>query len=88
VEWETDPTVDYRVIFWAAESHASEYDLVEADDVHAVIAWADAEARSRSCTYTLYAKVRGGNGAGLAWLAGVDPTVGSRPNFHRSQPLG
>jgi hypothetical protein len=53
-----------------------------------VIAWADAEARSRGWTYTLYAKVRDRDGAGLVWLAGIDPTANSRENFHRAQPLG
>jgi hypothetical protein len=50
-EWETDPTVNYRVIFWIGETSASEHDLLDAEDVHAAIAWADAEAQSRSCTY-------------------------------------
>jgi hypothetical protein len=49
---------------------------------------ADAEARSRGWTYTLYAKVRDRDGAGLVWLAGIDPTANSRENFHRAQPLG
>jgi hypothetical protein len=87
-EWETHPAVDDRVIFWVSETHASEYDLADAEDVHAVIAWADTEARSRGSTYALYAKVRGRKGAGLVWLAGIDPTIGSGPNFRRAQPLG
>ena len=87
-EWGSDPTVNYRVIFWVAENHSDEYDLLDAEDVHAVIAWADAEARSRGSTYTLYGKVRDGERAGLVWLAGIDPTAKSRPNFHRAQPLG
>jgi hypothetical protein len=87
-EWETDPTVNYRVIFWIGETCAGEYDLRDAEDVHAAIAWADVEAQSRSCTYVLYAKVRGGEGAGLVWLAGIDPTAHSRANFERPQPLG
>jgi hypothetical protein len=87
-EWGTDPTVNYRVIFWLTENHSNEYDLLDAEDVHAAIAWADAEGRSSGWTYTLYAKVRGREGAGLVWLAGIDPTTNSRPNFHRAQPLG
>lgn len=87
-EWGTDPTVNYRVIFWLTENHSNEYDLLDAEDVHAAIAWADAEGRSSGWTYTLYAKVRGREGAGLVWLAGIDPTANSRPNFHRAQPLG
>jgi hypothetical protein len=87
-EWETDPTVNYRVIFWMGETRSSEYDLLDAEDVHAAIAWADAEAQSRSCTYALYGKVRGSKGAGLVWLAGIDPGVHSRANFQRPQPLG
>jgi hypothetical protein len=87
-EWESDPIVNYRVIFWVGKTRSSEYDLFDADDVHAAIAWADAEAQSRSCTYALYAKVRGSQGAGLVWLAGIDPSAHSRPNFERSQPLG
>ena len=85
-EWGTDPTVNYRVIFWLTENHSDVYDLFDAEDVHAVIAWADAEARSHAWTYTLNAKVRAREAAGLVWLAGIDPTVHSRPNFHRAQP--
>jgi len=85
-EWETDPTVNYRVIFWIGETCAGEYDLLDAEDVHAAIAWADAEARSRRCTYVLYAKVRSDDGAGLVWLAGIDPSAQSRPNFKRPRP--
>lgn len=87
-DWESGPAVDYRVIFWLSETRSSEFDLLDAEDVHAAIAWADAEARSRCCTYVLYAKVRGGEGAGLVWLAGIDPTAQSRPNSSRPQPLG
>ena len=87
-EWETDPTVNYRVIFWISETRSSEYDLLGAEDVHAAIAWAEAEARSRRCRYVLYAKVRSDEGAGLVWLAGIDPTANSRENLHRAQPLG
>jgi hypothetical protein len=82
-EWETDSTVNYRVIFWIGETRSSEYDLLDAEDVHAAIAWADAEAQSRSCTYVLYAKVRASEGAGLVWLTGIDPSVHSRANFER-----
>jgi hypothetical protein len=63
------PIVDYRVIFWTGAGESTEYDLLGADDVHAAIARADAEARSRARTYTLYAKVRSSQGAGLVWLA-------------------
>jgi len=83
-EWETEPTIDYRVIFWSGRGEAGEYDVLGADDVHAVIAWADAEAGSRGSTYALYAKVRDG----LVWLAGVDPTTTPRANFARRHPLG
>ena len=72
-DWETGPTVDYRVIFWTDASESIEYDLLGADDVHAAIAWADLEARSRGCADTLYAKVRSSQGAGLVWLAGQHP---------------
>jgi hypothetical protein len=72
-DWETGPSVDYRVIFWAGTSESTEYDLLGADDVHAAIAWADAEARSHGSIYTLYAKVRTREGAGLVWLAGQRP---------------
>jgi hypothetical protein len=47
-------------------THSSEYDLLAAEDVHAVIAWADAETQSCCSTYALYAKLRGSEGAGLA----------------------
>jgi hypothetical protein len=69
-------------IMWAA----SEYCVSKAEDVHQVIAWADEEARRRSAMYTLYAQVGIGEREGLVWLAGVDPTVHSRPNFERRHP--
>ena len=87
-ERETDPTVNYHVIFWVSETRSSEYDLLNAEDVQAAIAWAYAEARSRRYIYAHYAKVRGSEGAGLVWLAGINPNAHSRTNFERPQPLG
>ena len=72
-DWETGPTVDYRVIFSTDTGESTEYDLLGADDVHAAIAWADVEARSRRCVYALYAKVGSSEGAGLVRLAGQHP---------------
>jgi hypothetical protein len=70
-------------VMWAAAEHC----VLEAEDVHAVIAWADEEARRRSATYTLYAVATVGIEEGLVWLAGVDPTRGlAGPNFERRQP--
>ena len=68
---------------WAAAEHC----LLEAADVHEVIAWADEEARRRSAMYTLYAATTIGLEEGLVWLAGADPTraLGS-PNFERRHP--
>ena len=85
-EWEAGPIHAYRVIFWPRPALSDEYDLLNADDVHAAIEWANAEANERGCTYTLYAKVTAGR-PGLVWLAGIDPTVHSSPNFEwRSLP--
>jgi hypothetical protein len=72
-DWEIGPTVDYRAIFWTEAGESTEFDLLGAHDVHAAIAWTDVEARSRGCVYTLYAKVRSSEGAGLVWLAGQHP---------------
>jgi hypothetical protein len=83
--WESPPTRDYRVVFWRGGS-ADERDLSDAEDVHDVIRWADGEAATRGATYTLFAKVDRGDDPGLVWLAGVDPTVWSRPNFNRPRP--
>jgi hypothetical protein len=83
-EWEAGPIHSFRVIFWPSPTRSDEYDLLEADDVRAAIEWADAEAKKRGCTYTLYAKVTVGS-PGLAWLAGIDPTS-SGSNFSRAQP--
>jgi hypothetical protein len=85
--WETEPTLDYRVIFWTSAGESAEYDVFEAEDVHAAIAWADAEARARRGTYALYAKVSSRDGGGLVWLAGIDPAAAGR-NFGRGHPLG
>jgi len=86
-EWEAGPIHSYRVIFWPSPGHSVEYDVLGADDVHAVIGWADAEGRDRGWAYVLYAKVSLTR-PGLVWLAGIDPTVHSSPNFTRSHPLG
>ena len=67
-EWQAGPARDYRVVLWITRNQSSEYDLLGADDVHAAIAWADAEARARDCTYTLYAKVGGDRpGVSFGW---------------------
>ena len=39
-----------------------------------------------SVTFPLFAKIDRGEDRGLVWLAGVDPTVHSRPNFSRPHP--
>ena len=68
---------------WAAAEHC----VLEAEDVHTVIAWADEEARRRSAMYTLYAVATIGVEEGLVWLAGVDPTRGlAGPNFEKRHP--
>jgi hypothetical protein len=73
------------VTFWRRTS-SHDHDVVGAEDVHAVIEWADVEAKRRDSTYTLFAKVDRGDDRGLVWLAGIDPTVHSRPNFAREHP--
>jgi hypothetical protein len=86
--WETAPIHNYRVIFWG-KGAAYEFDIADAADVHEVIGWAEQEARTRGSTYTLFARVdRGETDRGLIWLAGVDPTVWSSPNFEREHPSG
>jgi len=84
--WETHPVHDYRVIFWK-KGAAYEFDVLGVADVHEAIEWAEQEASARGSTYTLFALVeRGEADRGLVWLAGVDPTVWSRPNFEREHP--
>ena len=97
--WETPPTHDYRVIFWNQSVGpkdvpqelvmwaAYETDVLGASDVHEVIEWADEEALRRKSMYTLFAKVDIPDHPGLVWLAGVDPTAWSRPNFQLQRPL-
>ena len=82
---EYGPVHEYRVVFWQRGS-AYENDLAGAEDVHEVIEWADAEASARGCTYTLFAKFDHGSSRGIVWLAGIDPTVHSTPNFGREHP--
>ena len=68
---------------WAAAEHR----VLEAEDVHEAMAWADSEARRRSAMYTLYAVTTVGAEEGLVWLAGVDPTRAlAGPNFERRHP--
>ncbi len=70
IEWETD-LVAYRVYFWAGTT-SDEYEITDAADIHAVIAWAEENAAGR--TYTLYARLMNGDTPGLVQLSGVDPT--------------
>jgi hypothetical protein len=84
--WETHPVHDYRVIFWK-KGASYEFDVLGVADVHEAIEWAEQEAGARGSTYTLFALVeRGEADRGLVWLAGVDPTVWSGPNFEREHP--
>ena len=77
------PAGGQEMVMWAAAEHY----VSEAEDVHAVIAWAEEEARNRSAMYTLYAVAAIGDEEGLVWLAGVDPTRGvAGPNFERRHP--
>ncbi|MFL5914901.1 MAG: hypothetical protein ACJ752_04595 [Gaiellaceae bacterium] len=68
---------------WAS---AEQY-VRDADDVHEVISWADAEGHRRSAMYTLYAVQSGPDRELLVWLGGVDPTTNG-PNFERRRPDG
>ncbi len=101
------PTHDYRIVFWqhqlpppgsdisVEQMGWSELtrDVVGAEDVHEVIAWAeshideytDPEGHSER-TYILYAKVP--DEPWMLHLAGVDPTVQPVHNtFRRHHPL-
>jgi hypothetical protein len=69
-------------VMWAASEHC----ISEAEDVHAVIVWAEEEAHRRRAAYTLYAVAAIGDEEGLVWLAGIDPTRWSGPNFERRHP--
>jgi hypothetical protein len=94
---ETPPTHDYRVVFWRQRRasagiaqerimwEASENDVLDAQDVHEVIEWAEAEARKRSSVYTIFAKVDSGGRRELVWLAGINP-VRPQSNFGRQHP--
>jgi hypothetical protein len=92
---ETPPTHDYRVVFWRQRRatagvpqvgimwEASENDVLDAQDVHEVIDWAETEARERSSVYTIFAKTE----SDLVWLAGIAPTIPDpQRNFRRQHP--
>ena len=99
---EAPPTHNYYVDFWRQpltkareipdiQSNnvgwsSTEYDVLGADDVHEVIAWADGQARERDAMYTLYAVSYRQGDEGLVWLAGVDPTQPQTRHFKRRQP--
>jgi hypothetical protein len=79
------PAGGQEQVMWAADEHS----VSDADDVNAVIEWAEDEGRRRRATYTLYAVASIGAEEGLVWLAGVDPTRGlGGPNFERTRPAG
>jgi len=90
VTWEVSSPV-YRVYFWHRPKappevpldevgyHCDEYRLIDADDVHEVLTWAEAR-RQGSDSYTLYVETNryskdDGGVPGLLRLAGIDPTV-------------
>jgi hypothetical protein len=96
--WET-AAHDYRVVFWWQQKApprvrqeemiwvALEYDVVDAEDVHEVIAWAENEAGS-ACTYALYVKLDRDDSNGMIHIAGVDPTAApGHMTFRRRHPL-
>jgi len=70
-------------VMWSA----NEIDLLDVRDVVEALRWAEEEARRRDSIFTLYAVVDRGDGEGLVWLVGWDPTVHSRPNYADRQPL-
>jgi hypothetical protein len=108
-------TRNYRVVFWnhqvPPEGHSAEQmgwaeltiDVVDAEDVHEVIAWAEAylvdfaeEFPGTEHTYCLYAMVlpearmthSGGGQFEMLHLAGADPTVDpTHSAFRRSHPF-
>jgi hypothetical protein len=65
----------YRVYFWGEAAASYEYELAGAEDVDAVIAWAEENRGGR--TYTVYAVARHPDGPRLLRLRGVDPTRSS-----------
>jgi hypothetical protein len=68
-------------VVWAAAEHY----VREAEDVHAVLAWAEEEARRRRAMYMLHAVIVTSGREGLVWLAGVNPTS-SGDTFARRHP--
>ncbi|BBG04734.1 hypothetical protein C8E95_3092 [Pseudonocardia autotrophica] len=68
--WECD-TPTYRVYFYEGTS-SDEYEIRGANDVHAVIRWAESDRTQRP--YVLYVRVDQ-DGLGLVRLAGRDPNA-------------
>ena len=111
----TAPIHHYHVVFWRQATapegfpqasmiwSAHENELLDALDVHEVLAWADEEAQTRKAAYTVYAVIEifipRNEVLGEAvtefyrreiavWLGGWEPTYGpSLPNFGRLLPL-
>lgn len=67
----------YRVYFLEGTT-SSEFEVRGAPDVHAVMAWAEAESAGRE--YVLYVRTGRGEGLGLLRLAGEDPNEVRRPD--------
>lgn len=100
-----EQTHDYRVVFWHHQLPPPGYspermgwaeltlDVVDAADVHEVIAWAEnylvefaMEYPGQEHTYCLYAKVPGETW--LLHIAGLDPTADpAGETFHRKHPF-
>ena len=67
---------------WAAD----EQYVRDAADVHQVISWVEEEGRRCQAMYALYAVIPTGDGEGLVWLAGVNPTD-NQANFDQRHPV-
>ncbi|HEU0305013.1 MAG TPA: hypothetical protein VFR32_10590 [Gaiellaceae bacterium] len=84
---QAEPNIPPEQASWGVEL----WDL-RAEDVHEVIAWAEAKADAGEMTYTLYVRLEDGHAPGedlLVQIAGADPTRNPpfSDGFHRRHPL-
>lgn len=87
VTWEDEQPV-YRVYFWGRSKapadvppehvgyYCREHRVLDADDIHEVITWANHAAVGGE-NYTLFVERQESGETGLIRLAGTDPTVGN-----------
>jgi hypothetical protein len=101
LRWKSAPIHHYYVTFWDQRHTATQgvdqarigwredmHEIQDAPDIVEVVEWAEEEARKRDALFTIFVRMNSADGAGLVWVAGLDPTVAPEHNFATIRPSG